>query len=108
MTTALSALLILFFIAAGLAVLTLPLFICSFLATTKLLTYPIALALVIIGYMISLVCLLATITFPAPFTATQAIFPFFLSLLAAGIIMTASLIYEKVKYHQIFYQWKGD
>ena len=82
-------------------------FIASFLATTKTLGYVWGIIVFIVGYFITLINFFcyaigllentAVIFLPIPASITLAL-----------LIFALTMVYEKVRYHEIFYPYDGD
>ena len=85
---------------------TLSIMMASFLVTTKTLGYPISFLSPILGYAISGIITLWQIITQ---TATILIItPFLASIGVAITIFIGTMIYEKIRYHEIFYPYQGD
>lgn len=100
--------LVLYIIIGLLCLIFIPLLICSFLVTTKALGYPVALCLVLIGYFLSWVTFIFWIITAAEYHVLWSLSPFAISIILAAFIICGTIIYEKVKYHEIFYPYQGD
>lgn len=82
-------------------------FMASFLATTKTLGYVFAILAIVGGYLLTFsnyVCYCTGFITDIKY----CLLPLPASGLLFILIFTLSMIYEKVKYHEIFYPYKGD